>query len=290
MLQAAAVPLHCPAMVASATPLRRALPASRKYLRDLWGRREFAWYLANANLKARNASTSLGLLWWVINPLLLAGIYWLVFGVIFPGSRGGADYLAYLISGIFAFYYTRAAMVGGVASILGNRRMLANLNFPRLVLPATAILEGAVGFGASLAIFYPLLGPLGGVWPTARILWLIPIFLIQTMFNFGLAAITARMAVPFRDINNLVPYALRLWLYLSPIIWTVDRLEGTSADLIRLIELNPMFQILSVYRTALLGDPLDAGDLWIALAWGFGMFVIGTFLFVRYEGKMARYL
>ncbi len=277
-------------MAATVSTVRRVFPASRKYLRDLWDRREFAWYLASANLKARNASTSLGLLWWVINPLLLAGIYWLVFGVIFPGERGGGDYLAYLLSGIFAFYYTRSAMVNGVGSILGNRKLLANLNFPRLVLPTSALIESAIGFGFSLLVFYPIAGFVGGIWPTRWIVWLIPIFALHTLFNFGLAAITARMAVPFRDINNLVPYFLRLWLYLSPIIWTVDRLDTVSEDLINLLRLNPMFPILSIYRTALLGEPLVGADLAASAGWAVVAFVLGVTLFVRYEGKMARYL
>jgi len=266
------------------------LPASRNYLRELWARREFAWYLANANLKARNASTSLGLFWWVLNPLLLAAIYWFVFGVIFAGARGGSGYLAYLLTGIFAFYYTRSAMVGGVGSILNNRKLLSNLNFPRLVLPATALLESAVGFGFALAILYPIVGPLDGSWPTSKIVWLLPIFIVHSSFNFGLAAITARMAVPFRDINNLVPYFLRLWLYLSPIIWTIDQLDNVSDTLATVVKLNPMFPILSVYRTALLGDPLVVADFVAATAYGAGFLVVGVLLFVRYEGKMARYL
>ena len=187
----------------------------------------------------------------MINPLLLAGIYWLVFGVIFPGERGGGDYLAYLLSGIFAFYYTRSAMVNGVGSILGNRKPLANSNFPRLVLPTLLqFIQSAIGFGFSLPRVLSDCGARGRHLADSADCLADPIFALHTLFNFGLAAITARMAVPFRDINNLVPYFLRLWLYLSPIIWTVDRLDTVSEDLINLLRLNPMFPILSIYRTA----------------------------------------
>ena len=98
----------------------------KDYVTDLWSRREFAWYLAIGNLKARNASTALGLFWWVLNPLLLGLVYFLVFGVIFGDSRPD-DYIAYLLAGMFAFHFTSQSMTGGANSILQNSKLLVNL-------------------------------------------------------------------------------------------------------------------------------------------------------------------
>lgn len=76
-----------------------------EYLRELWRRREFAVALGLGNLKARNASTTLGLFWWIINPLLMGGVYFTVFGLLFGGSRP-PDFLVYLMSGMFVFHFT----------------------------------------------------------------------------------------------------------------------------------------------------------------------------------------
>ena len=103
------------------------------------------------NLKARNASTSLGLVWWMLNPLIMAAVYFLVFGLILDGRRGEPQFIAWLLSGVFAFNYTATAMTSGANSILANRRLLVNIRFPRLILPISAIIETGVGFLMSIA-------------------------------------------------------------------------------------------------------------------------------------------
>ena len=89
-------------------PARTNLAAARRYVEDLWARREFIWYMAISNVKARNASTALGLFWWVLNPLLLGTIYFFIFGVVLGLARD----LGHLLSGMFVFYFTSASITG----------------------------------------------------------------------------------------------------------------------------------------------------------------------------------
>lgn len=262
----------------------------RNYLVDLWSRREFAWYLAAGNLKARNASTALGLFWWVLNPLLLGLVYFLVFGLIFAGDSRPDDYVAYLLSGMFVFHFTHQSMTGGANSILQNSKLLANLKFPRMVLLISAIIESGVGFLASLLVFYAIAGVAAGITPSWDAVWLAILIPLQTVMNLGLAALVARLAIPFRDINNFLPYATRLWLYLSPIIWPLTLLEGQPEAFRTLVEINPMFHVIGMYRTALMGYPFDPVYLLTASIWAFGLFLLGSALFVTYENRMVRYL
>ncbi|MCP4968128.1 MAG: ABC transporter permease [bacterium] len=287
-------------MSAVTTQPRRMFSAVRTYVSDLWARREFAWYLAMGNLKARNASTSFGLLWWVINPLLLGSVYWVVFGILFDRgtlelTRGGEFYelsfLAYLLSGMFPFFFTQSAMTGGVNSIVSNTKLLANLHFPRLILPIAALVESSVGFVTSMGVFFLIVGPINGIWPGPWTLWLFPVMLIHLLFNFGLSTIVARVAVPFRDLNNLVPYFTRLWLYMSPVIYEASFLEGKGELVERMFRLNPLFPILELYRHALTGVDIDlASSLLAATGWAVVLSTLGVAWFVKYEGKMARYL
>jgi teichoic acid transport system permease protein len=265
----------------------------RTYITDLWARREFAWFLAMGNLKARNASTALGLIWWVLNPLLLGLVYFFVFGVLFAGSSRPPDYIAYLLSGMFVFYFTSQSMTGGANAILQNSKLLANLKFPRMVLLISSLIESVVGFLASLLVFYAISWPVSGIHPSRNILLLVVIFPLQTIFNLGLSAMVARLAIPFRDINNFIPYLTRVWLYLSPIIWQLTFLDNAGDTIKTLVELNPMFHIIELYRTALIGYPgypFDATDLWITMAWAVVVFVFGVAGFIRYENRMVRYL
>lgn len=267
--------------------IHKAVSASQKYVDDLWHRREFAWYMALGNLKSRNASTTLGLFWWVLNPMLLGGVYYLVFGVILGVSRD----LAYLLSGMFVFYYTSTALTGGANSIISNSKLLVNLSFPRLIMPIVAIIEAGVGFLASIPALYLIIGLRYGIWPGLEILWAFPLaFVIQTVFNLGLAAITARIAVPFRDINNLLPYISRMWLYVSPIIIPASFVVDLVAPWDTLYKINPLVPIIGLYRTALLGYPFESWMLIAGLAWSLGLATVAIAMFVKYEGQMARYL
>lgn len=271
---------------------KRVVRATRTYLVDLWSRREFAWYLAMGNLKARNASTTLGLFWWVLNPLLLGAVYFTVFGLIFDRTDlDGDPFLPYLLSGMFPFYYTQSAMTGGVNSIVSNTKLLANLHFPRLILPISALIESFVGFMASLLVLYAVVGPAYGVWPGTEIIWLLPTVVIHTIFNFGLATLVARVAVPFRDLNNLVPYFTRLWLYLSPILYTPALLEQAPDAVEQMANLNPLAPILGLYRHSLIGMEIDLTQALLrSTAWALAIGFVGAFSFVRQEGRMARYL
>ena len=122
----------------------RTFDAAKTYASQLWGRREFAWYLAMGNLKARNASTVLGLFWWVLNPLLLGLVYVLVFGVILKRDTSSAPdaipFVAWLLSGIFPFYFIQTAFTGGFTSFLANSNFVSNDNVPRLVLSIFALI------------------------------------------------------------------------------------------------------------------------------------------------------
>lgn len=258
----------------------------RAYLVDLWERREFIWFLAMGNFKARNASTAFGLFWWVLNPLLLSFVYFLVFGLIWPRERD----ILYLMSGMFVFHFTSQAMTGGANAVLGNTKLLANLRFPRIILPIANLLESTMGFLVSLGLLM-VLAAVRGHLPGPEFLLLLVAIPLQFLFNLGLGCLTARLAVPFRDVNNFIPYLNRVWLYLSPIIWPVSLLESASMEgLARFIPYNPMFSIISVYRTALIGYEFDPVALSSFAIWALLVAVVGIGVFIKYEGNIVRYL
>ncbi len=270
------------ATTSSPTPDARA----SGYVRELWERRSFSWFLAISELRARNASTTLGLLWWVLNPLLLGLVYFAVFGVVFPSERD----IAYLMSGMFAFHFTAKSLSGGANSILRNARLLANLRFPRLILPLSNLIDGAIGFLVSLLVLAVIIIATGGATLTAAF-WMLPVVVaLHFMFNLGVATLGARLAVPFRDINNFIPYVTRVWLYLSPIIWPLRLIDEFPDPMATLVTANPMWSFLALYRASLLGADFSATHLAAATAWAIALLVVGVTAFVRFEGRMVRYL
>ena len=260
----------------------------RRYLTELWRRREFAVFLGWGSFSARNAGTALGLVWWVLNPLLLGGVYFLIFGLLFNSRT--PEFMVYLMCGMFVFQFSGQSLAGGAQSILSNAKLLANVKFPRLVLPIARIVESGMGFLFSLPVL-GLIAVLAGVPILVGPLWLLLLAIpLQVLFNVGLASASARLVVPFRDLTNFLPYVNRVWLYASPIIWTLDRLEGADETILTILQMNPMWHLLAIYRGALLGSPWDWSNVAVFGLWTVAVFVVGVGVFVRYEKVMVREL
>jgi teichoic acid transport system permease protein len=267
---------------------RRGLGA---YLAEVWRRRDFAWNLAMAKVHARNSSTTLGLFWWVLDPLLLGGVFLLVFGVILKTARGDPNYIGFLLSGLFVFTYTRETMTAGAASITTNAQLIGTKRFPRLLLPLSSVMEWFTEFAFSLIPFFLIAGLTHGDWPGVHTWVLAPALVLQTMFNLGLSLLMAELVVPIRDIGNLVNYLSRIWLYLSPVIFPLDeRLQNAPAVLVNILRANPMACILGLYRGALLGRQIEPYHWWGTAAWAVGLLVVGVLSFRRVEPKLPRYL
>ena len=261
------------------------------YLAELWQRRHFAWHVAMGGVRARTSSTTLGLLWWMLDPLILGGVFLLVFGVILDTRRGDPNYIGFLLSGLFAFTYTRTTMMGGGNTLTSNAHLIATQRFPRMVLPIAAVIEGAVAFLFSLVPFFLIAGFVNGDWPGLHTVVLIPAFLFHTLFNLGLSLVVAQLVIPFRDIGNVVGHLSRIWMYMSPVIYPLDeRLRNAPEVLVRILQYNPLAAILGLYRTALLDRPTEAYHWWGSAVWAVSLVLIAAVTFRRMEHKLPRYL
>jgi teichoic acid transport system permease protein len=220
----------------------------------------------------------------------MTGVYFLVFGVILGGRRGDPAFLAYLLAGVFSFRFMSGTMVGSAKMITGSGKLVTTIAFPRMVLPLAALIEAMTAFLVSLATFYFLVAPINGIWPTWWLLFFPVPLLLHTMFTLGMGSLTARLVVPIRDVRNVIPHLTRMWFYLSPILWTLDRIEASATWIQVVVKCNPMYSFLSLYRTALMGRPLEPLHIATGAVWGLVFLVFGVRTFIRNEGSMARYL
>ena len=261
------------------------------YLSELWRRRHFAWHVAMGGMRAQTSSSALGVLWWMLDPLILGGVFLLVFGVILHTNRGDPNYIGFLLSGLFAFTYTRTTMMSGGNTLTANAHLISTQLFPRLLLPIAAVIQGGVAFLASLVPFFLIAGLTNGDWPGPHTIVLVPAFVLQTLFNLGLSLLVAQLVIPFRDIGNVMGHLSRIWMYLSPVIYPLDeRLKNAPEVIVRLLQFNPMAAILGLYRTALLDRPTEAYHWWGSAGWALAVLLIGSVTFARMEHKLPRYL
>lgn len=261
------------------------VPRLRDYLRDLWSRREFAVTVPLGELRAQHMNSVLGGAWHLLNPLLSAAVYYLVFGVILGAQGDVPNYPAFLVIGLFVFYYTQKTLVAGSRTVVANLRLIQNLTFPRAVLPLAAVLSETIAQVPAVAVMFGLV-LLTGVAPALDWLGLVAVYVLLATFNLGIALLVGRATFHFRDVEQLLPYVLRLWLYLSGVLFATSRVpEGWPRTL---FELNPMFAYVDLARSVLLYDGAEATRWGLAVAWSVTALVAGFRFFWRGEASYGR--
>ena len=269
-----------------------ALPSLPAYTRQLWAYRHFIASYANARVSSSLGKTRLGRVWQVLTPLTNAAVYFLIFGVILDTRRDIDNFVAYLCIGVFLFVFSQSSVQAGINSITGNLGLIRALHFPRASLPIAVTLIEVQHLIASMSVLM-IIVLVTGEPLTLQWLLVVPVLLLQTIFNAGLAMIFARLGSKLTDLKQVMPFALRVWMYGSAILYPVtmfaDRLDGW---LLVLVESNPLLVYIELLRHALMEDvPLANAplQLWLtALGWALVTGIGGYIYFWRGEKEYGR--
>ena len=264
-------------------PHRVGLPPLRPYLRELWRRREFAFELSRTDLRALHFNTVFGQLWLVLNPLLLTCVYFILVDIL-RRRTGGIEFFAHLMAALFVFHFVTDAIRQAVKSVTSGGRLILNTAFPRVMLPGASVITAFKRFLPTFAIFIPvylLVGPT----PGPELLWVIPVIGLFGLIATGFAMLVAAGQVYFRDLKNFLNYALRIWLYASPILYYAWEIPDRYHFL---LVVNPIAPLLAAWSDILdEGIAPAAGDLALGAAWGIVLFVAGALFFISREREFA---
>ena len=251
-----------------------------EYLRALWARREFAIAIPSAELHAQHSNTVLGGMWHLLNPLIQIGVYYVIFGLIMGTDRGVDNFMAFLAIGVFVFHFTSRSITAGARSITSNENLMRAISFPRAILPMAAVFSEVAAFG------YALIAMVGVVLLTGEAIawtWLLvfPVIALQLLFNLGAAFFMARAAAHFRDVQQVLPFILRMWLYASGVIWPASRLTDRFPNLEWVVYANPAFAFIELVRKAMIDTVVGPSALWLSAAlWSASALIVG-FIFFR---------
>lgn len=263
-------------------------PRLAPYLSDIWSMRAFIVELAEGQMQARHHEAALGRAWWLLNPLVSAAIYFVVFGVVLDARRGVENYPAFLVVGLFTFLYTRRTAEAGARVIQGNARVLRVVMFPRSVLPIAVTVRELSTHIPAVLVMLTLLAA-SGVAITWSWLLIIPALVIQTVFNLGLALLLARAAHHLDDVRDILPHALRLWLYGSGVLFSIDLVtDRIGAWAGRLAEANPMWLLVEIVRGPLLTGSTTPGHWVAASTWAVVLAITGLVVFRGAELEYGR--
>jgi teichoic acid transport system permease protein len=232
-----------------------ARPSLPEYVRQLWARRHFISAFATAKLTAQYSQAKLGQVWQVMTPLLNAAVYYFIFGVLLETKKGVADFIPFLVTGVFVWTFTQSSIMTGTRAISGSIGLVRALHFPRAALPISFCLQQLQQLLFSMAALVIILLCVG-VPPAASWVLAVPALVLQFVFNAGVSMILARLGAKTPDIAQLMPFVLRTWMYISGVMWSIDNLLSKHSDLPAwvgdLLRANPAAIYIDLMRFALI--------------------------------------
>ena len=227
-------------------------PPVMQYLRHLWLRRHFIMAFATARNIALYTEARLGQLWQVLTPLLNAGVYFLVFGVLLHVSRGIPDYLGFLVTGVFVFNFTQRAFISTSTVITESLPLIRALRFPRAALPLAYVMIEFEQMLLSMEVLAVILlctgEPITWYWLLA-----IPVLLLQTIFCVGVGLASARLGANVNDYSQLLPFLMRTWMYLSGVLYNISTLD-IGPRYVAIPQINPAAIYITLMREALMAS------------------------------------
>lgn len=249
-----AKPLASPAGQTGEAPPTVVIKATRGLsalqLRALWEYRELLYFLVWRDVKVRYKQTALGVLWVVLQPVLSTLVFTVIFGILLSVPSNGLPYPIFAYAGLLPWQYFASSLTRTSTNLVDNANLITKVYFPRLTIPLSGVLSSLVDFAVGLI----MLGVLMLLYrvPLTPAVLLLPLFLLLAMVTaLGFGLWLSALNVRYRDIKQLIPFIVQLWMYLTPVIWPVTIIPERFRPL---LALNPMTGVVSGFRWALLGD------------------------------------
>ncbi len=249
---------------------------------QIWNYRDLLHQLVMRNIRVRYKRSFLGVVWTMLNPLLMMTVLTFIFSESFRFSV--SQYPAYALAGLTAWNFFTQTTSGAMSELVWGGNLLHRIYIPRSIFAMTAL-------GTSLVNLLLALPPLllilfvTGV-PIGWSLALLPLsMLILAIFSLGVALFLSRLAAAFTDVMEMYQVFLTLWMYCTPIIYPVEIVPERYRWLMRL---NPVWHLVETFRAPLhSGHPANARTLAISIACALAAFIIGWWFFARKADELA---
>lgn len=209
---------------------------------DLKSYKEYILYMTKTELKVQLSSTYLGYLWWLLDPLMYMLVYMLVVTVIFQTRV--ENFAIFVFCSVLSWKWTTSSIMESTNSIKARAGILQQVYIPKFILPLIKSMVNATKFLFGVLVLLGLILFYRIPYSIHNLEFLF-VFIVNFIFILGMSFILAHLGVFFRDINNILNFTLRLWFYLSPGFYALDRIP----EKVRFLWwLNPLTAIFESYR------------------------------------------
>lgn len=260
--------------------------------KELWGNRELIWKLARNDFKKRYAGSTMGRVWAFIQPIVTIGMYYCIFGIIFPAraqlaaSGITAPYVVWLTAGLIPWFYFSEAIGGGTSALIEYNYLVKKVVFKISILPIIKVIAATfihAFFVLLLLVLYFIFHFEPGLYLIQLVYYSFCMFFLSLAISYSTCAIV----VFFRDLTQIIGILLQVGMWATPIMWEI----GVIPEKYRIIfKLNPVFYVINGYRSALFEEQWFFEDFystmffWITTAIIFG---IGALIFKRLKPHFA---
>jgi ABC-2 type transport system permease protein len=258
-------------------------------LQAVWGQRRILQLLISRDLKVKYANSALGYVWSILDPMLMAGIYWVVFTKLMTRQVGNAPYIVFLLAAMLPWQWANNSMRGALNAMSKDAKLVRSTSLPREIWVLRTVSSRMVEYLFSLPVLVFFVAVTG-----AHVTWYVVFFplavALQLLLLLGLGLILAPVGVLYSDIDRLIRISLRLLFYFSPIIYGVHDIShrlGHTAGAV--FVLNPFAGIFDLYRASFFADQWAGWDaVAISAAWALALTVIGVRVFRNLEGQVLK--
>ena len=251
----------------------------RRYLHSLW-------LLSSRDLRVRYATSALGYLWSVLDPLVMSLIYWFVFTQIFQRTVGHEPYIVFLITALLPWVWFNSAVSDFTKAFSKDARLVRSTSIPRSIWVNRIVLSKGIEFLCSLPVLV-LFALLAGAPVGWGVLWFPVAMLLQTALLVGLGLLVAPLCVLYTDLERTTKLILRVLFYASPIIYSVSDLPGVFPQL---AAFNPLSGIFTLYRMAFFPEVWDTLSVVVGAAMSLAFLAVGFLVFRRLERPVLKEL
>lgn len=261
----------------------------REYFAELRQRRHFIWRDSKNRVLNQTSNTFLGPFWLVINPLLLAAFYWVIFGIVLGISRGMDNFVAFIIIGILMFRFSSGIMSQATKAIESSRSMIRAFSYPRAAIPISLLVRETLGQFIVMAVMIVMILAIPPH-VSIDVTWLLfpLVFLLHVLINAGFAFFFSRLGYKMPDFAQAMSFITRILMYGSGVIFPVERFIENELAL-TIVKANPIYMLLDAYRSILMENTVPATSTWLGLAaWALGLAVFGFWYFWKGEEEYAR--
>jgi homopolymeric O-antigen transport system permease protein len=217
--------------------------------RDLWRYRELALQIAARDITVRYRQTWLGAVWAVLQPIATMVVFSIFFGRLAHLSSEGHSYPLFSLAGLVPWTFFANSLLLGSDSLVSNSMLVSKTYFPRIFIPAGVLAAGLVDLGIAVVILLVIVVAAGTA-PSADLLVLPLLVMIAFAAALGVSSALAAVNVRYRDVRYVVPFAVQMWLFLTPVAYSITLLHSPWRTV---AAVNPMVGVVQGFRWAVLG-------------------------------------